>query len=388
MNASRKRILIFSTVYLPRFVGGAEVALDELTKRMPEVDFDMITLRLDSRSPRFERVGAVNVYRIGWGATVGENNILPWHLELTKLLFPVLGFWKGYRLCRTNTYDLLWAMMASYNSLAALKLHLVTKIPYILTLQEGDTHAHIRSRMKPLWFAFKMLFARAKSVQVISHSLAQFATEMGAQKVVVIPNGVDLTLFNESITASDAKEQICARYRIPTTARIVVTTGRLVEKNGCKEMIMAFKDLPDDVVFLMCGSGPDHEALVGIAELYKLSSRIYFAGHVPFRELPLHIRAADCFVRASRSEGLGNSFLEAMACGIPVVGTPVGGIPDFLRDNETGFLVQVGDSQSIAAGINRALKADASLRARAVSLIRSCFDWEQIALQMRDILLG
>ena len=93
-------------------------------------------------------------------------------------------------------------------------------------------------------------------------------------------------------------------------------------------------------------------------------------------------------MRASRSEGLGNSFLEAMACGIPVVGTPVGGIPDFLTDNETGFLVQVGDSQSIAAGINRALEADASLRVRAVTLIRSRFDWEQIALQMRDILLG
>ena len=266
MSSTRKRILIFSTVYLPRFVGGAEVALDELTKRMPEVDFDMITLRLDSRSPRFERVGAVNVYRIGWGASVGENNVLPWHLELTKLLFPVLGFWKGYRLSRTHTYDLLWAMMASYNSLAALKLHWVTKIPYVLTLQEGDTHPHIRSRMKPLWFAFKMLFARANSVQVISDSLAQVSTEMRAQKVVVVPNGVDLTLFNESITASDAKEQICARYHIPTTARIVITTGRLVEKNGCKEMIMAFKDLPDDVVFLMCGSGPDHDTLTGIVE--------------------------------------------------------------------------------------------------------------------------
>ena len=322
MSTSRKRVLIFSTVYLPRFVGGAEVALDELTKRMPEVDFDMITLRLDSRLPRVERVGAITVHRIGWSGAVGENNILSWHLELVKLFFPILGFLKAYSLNQKNRYDLLWVMMASYNSLAALKLHLVTKIPFVLTLQEGDTHAHIRSRMKPLWFAFKMLFARAKSVQTISVSLADFAREMGAKNVRVVPNGVDLSLFNESISTTEAKKQICARYGIPSSARIVITTSRLVEKNGCKEMIAAFKDLPEEVVFLICGSGPDHDTLVGIAELYKVSSRVYFAGHVSFSELPIHIRAADCFVRASRSEGLGNSFLEAMACKIPVVGTP------------------------------------------------------------------
>ena len=82
-----KRILIFSLVYYPRFVGGAEVAIKEITDRISpeEVEFDMVTLRLEPNLPKFETIGNVNVYRVGW--TSSKNNSpesLSWHLGLNK----------------------------------------------------------------------------------------------------------------------------------------------------------------------------------------------------------------------------------------------------------------------------------------------------------------
>jgi len=100
--------------------------------------------------------------------------------------------------------------------------------------------------------------------------------------------------------------------------------------------------------------------------------------------LPRVLKACDAFARPSRSEGLGNSFLEAMAAGIPVVGTPVGGIVDFLKDGETGLLAQAENPKSVAEKINQ-LATDKglckTLARNAQALAVSRYDWEGIAAQ-------
>jgi len=98
-----RRILIFSLVYYPRFIGGAEIAIKEITDRISpdDIEFDMITLRLDSRLPKEERIGNVNVYRVGWaGKQRNTSDSLAWYLHLNKYALVVIGYLKALSLAR------------------------------------------------------------------------------------------------------------------------------------------------------------------------------------------------------------------------------------------------------------------------------------------------
>ena len=120
---AQKRVLIFALVYYPDAVGGAEVALKEITDRIPteEIIFDMVTLRFNSLLPAFERIGNVNIHRVGFtkaGPSISDLGRLP--LVINKYLFPIMGVLKAHSLHRKNPYDGIWAMMANHAGFAAL----------------------------------------------------------------------------------------------------------------------------------------------------------------------------------------------------------------------------------------------------------------------------
>jgi len=183
---------------------------------------------------------------------------------------------------------------------------------------------------------------------------------------------------------------------------VLVTTGRLVKKNGVGDIIAALKFLPENVKLLIVGSGELEKSLKlkvkslpdGKAGL-KLEKRVRFLGFVEPEKIPEYLWASDIFVRPSLSEGLGNSFIEAMAAGLPIIGTPVGGIPDFLFPPEridlvpTGLFCQPNNPQSIAEKVNLILTDD-SLRRNIIDngqrLVTEKYDWNLIANQMRQVL--
>src|SRR3989344_7936056 len=120
---NKKRILIFSLTYHP-FIGGAEIAIKEITDRISasEYEFDMITLRFDKNLPEVERIGNVTVHRIGM--TTDSPNIsdrrIPFTARLSKILFPFFSFLKARSLHKQNAYSAIWAMMANHAAFGAL----------------------------------------------------------------------------------------------------------------------------------------------------------------------------------------------------------------------------------------------------------------------------
>jgi glycosyltransferase involved in cell wall biosynthesis len=151
-------------------------------------------------------------------------------------------------------------------------------------------------------------------------------------------------------------------------------------------VIDAFSFLPKDLHFLIAGAGPELKALERRVAEKGLEDRVHFAGEILQQEVPQYLGAADIFVRASRSEGQGISFIEAMAAGLPTVGTEVGGIPDFLHEGETGFVAEVCDAKSVAGAILRALenpKTTAAIAASGRTLAES-YDWDRIVLRMKE----
>ncbi len=397
--APKKRILIFSLTYHP-FIGGAEVAIKEITDRLGDsFEFDMITLRFDKTLPTIERYGNVTVHRIGPAmahAQVSDRNMPP-RLRLAKILFPVLACMRALRLHRVRRYQLTWSMMANHAGFAGMLFKTFNpSVPHVLELQDGRAFEEMKQRqpiLRLLWPLYVRVYQCADQIKVISSFLEREVRSLGVHSTVqVIPNGVDTERFtapiSESALASLRRELAPREHDI-----VLFTASRLVLSRGVEDTILALKHLPERARLVIAGSGDDRTALEALVREQGLSDRVRFLGHINHEDLPRYYRASDVFVRPSVIEGFGIAFVEAFASGIPVVATPVGGIPDFLSDPEanperapTGLFCKVHDPVSIAAAVKRYME-DTSLKAAVVEnaqrLAREKYDWNDIAQRMR-----
>lgn len=395
---AQKRVLIFALAYYPDAVGGAEVALKEITDRIPgeEIIFDMVTIRFNSLLPAFERIGNVNIHRVGFtkaGPSISDLGRFP--LVINKYLFPIMGFLKARSLHHKNPYDGIWAMMANHAGFATLFFKMwFPNVRFLLTLQEGDPIEYIKRRVRFVSPLFRRIFERADFVQTISNYLANFARSMGYNgDLEVVPNAVNISHFSKEYST---EELFILKRKLGKKEGdiFLITTSRMVRKNAIDVIIRSLVLLDAHVKFLVLGIGPDEEMLRELARSLGVADRIQFLGQILHTEMPKYLKVSDIFIRPSRSEGLGNSFLEAMAAGLPVIATPVGGIPDFLFDPDanpdhepTGLFASVDDPASIARQVNRLLN-DNALRMRLFTngrtLVIEKYDWDLVARTMRE----
>jgi glycosyltransferase involved in cell wall biosynthesis len=157
------------------------------------------------------------------------------------------------------------------------------------------------------------------------------------------------------------------------------------------DIIQALKYLPAHVKLLVLGTGSLEHDLKQIAADMHLSDRVSFLGYVSHAEMPKYLQVSDIFIRPSLTEGFGNSFIEAMATGIPVIATPVGGIVDFLKDGETGLFCEVNNPQSIAQKVEKLIKDSESrnyIIERARAMVKEKYQWSRIAGEMKKVLLA
>ena len=362
------KILIFSTAYLP-FVAGAEVAIKELTDRLgSDIEFDLITARLNRKLKKEERIGTVNIYRIGVGVPFVD-----------KLLVPFGGAIKVIKLNRKNHYDYFWCVMASFASGAAYIANwFQKKVPIILTLQEGDSENYLRFK----WFglidlSWRLALTRASRLTAISNYLLDRAQRLGYKgESYLIPNGVDINKFENPISKSINPDSVT-----------LITTSRLVEKNAVEDIIEALKPLPPTIKLKILGTGPLEKNLKFKIKNLKLEGRVELLGFVKQEDIPQHLHQADIFIRPSLSEGQGISFIEAMAAGLPVIATPIGGIPDFLHDGETGLFVEPKSPRLIAFQVQK-LISDRVLHDKIVinakRMVAEKYDWDLIAEDMKN----
>lgn len=378
MSTQERQVLVFSTSYLP-YKGGAEIAIREITKRLPSLHFIILTSRFSPVLPRREYHDNIEIIRIGFGCS------------LDKFFLPFLGFIKAFGLARgcKREKTALWGMMLSYGSIAAYFLKLVcSKMPFLITLQEGDSVLHIKKgKGGVIGFFWRRILGRADEAQAISNYLAGLATAFGFKKTVhIIPNGVDWEYFSRA-RSREEKEKMRRLFGVTNHEKVIISVSRLVEKNGLSDLITALQ-YANSAKLVLVGSGYLERVLKKTARELGVADRIFFAGDVDYQEIPLYLQSADVFIRPSLSEGLGNAFLEAMAAGIPVIGTPVGGIPDFLQEGKTGLFVEVGNPRSIADALNKLFSDLAlyeKLKENGRNIVKETYNWDRIALSMKEI---
>lgn len=200
---------------------------------------------------------------------------------------------------------------------------------------------------------------RATTVVAVSNlTRTRFAARAGldATRTTVVPNSVDASQFGPGMPRAD----LLARYGLEGRTRLV-TLARLSAAERYKGVDETIRALPalsqthPDIAYLVCGDGDDRVRLTSLAQQLDVSDRVVFAGYVPEAEKADHLRLADAFVMPGRGEGFGIVYLEALACGVPVVASCLDASREAVCDGALGIVVNPDDSLSVVEGIRDAL---------------------------------
>lgn len=391
-----KKILIFSLTYYPNTVGGAEVAIKEITDRInsKDIEFHMVCLRFDSMLPKVEKIGNILVHRIGFSSVnPTTEDLKKFPLHLNKYFFQFTGALKAMSLHRKYHYDGIWAMMAHAVGVPAAIFKIFNpKVGYALTLQEGDPIPYIEKTVRPLWPLFTRAFTKADVVQVISSFLGVWARNMGfTGPLELIPNGASLP-SPDNYSEAEIKS-LKEKYGKKEGDIYIVTVSRLVEKNAVDDIIRALPLLSSHIRALVVGGGPDEEMLKNLTQELNVADRVTFTGQVD-RKVTAQCRfISDIFARPSRSEGMGNSFASAMASRIPIIATQEGGLVDFIFDTKrnpdkeaTAWVVDKDSPEQIADAVKDILAHPEQVKkvvATAYKLVSEDYNWDHIARDMK-----
>ena len=327
--ASRQLCIVTHT-FLPH-VGGIERVVYEQGKRLIRLGFDVTVLTSRMRTAKTYVVDGINVHCYdSMNAAFGLGIPYP---------IPQINSFSDFFEC-INGSDLVHVHGHPYlSSLYAAKIAKFLGKPVVLTQHntfikyEGGIWDHVE------WLndiaVGKQVLKNSDRIITVSNATKRYVLSLGAEmrRLSVLHNGVDIDRFRP---LKGLREEKRRKLGIQTNATIILTVRRLVYKNGIDTLIeSATKVLKQDprLVFLIVGTGPDQTQIKEQATQLGISGHFKLIGFVTDEELPSYYNAADLFVLPSKSgEGLPLVSLEAMACGLPVIATDVGGIREIIPE--------------------------------------------------------
>lgn len=228
-----------------------------------------------------------------------------------------------------------------------------------------------------------------------SHELTDTPTRIGypAEQCSYVPNAVDADVFAPDEARRRAKR---SELGIDDDEVLMLVARRIVPKNGVIDLAHSFRllgDLADRLRILFAGGRDgkpeDYEAeVIGAVRRSPLDAKSSFLGRVPNRSMPDLFRAADFAVLPSLREATSIAGLEAMACGLPLIGTRIGGIPEIIDHGVTGLLVESGSPLELSEAVRQLVEQPAlrrSLGAAARQRVLDEFTWQRIAQQTIEV---
>jgi len=347
----KPHIVIYSA-FLSPYRSGAEACAEEVPLRLKhDFDFTIITSRLSRKLPKKDMLkGHIPIIRVGFGSM------------FDKWLFPFLAPLAARKL----KPDIIHAILESYAGQALVHSKaLVWKAHRILTCQSTNTA-----------FNLKQLHVAAHKITVISKTLVERAKKWGVNDVVLIPNGIN---SSEIESALGLYEKIKGR---------ILFVGRLEPMKGIYVLLQALAKLKqEDWDLNIVGDGSQKEILMKLSQDLGIAQRVQFKGYVAPPDVYKEYAQAEIFCGLSRSEALGNVFLEAQAAGCAVVGTKTGGIVDIVQNGTNGILIKPNNIDMAVEAIGRLLK-DPSLRSKLSSAGKQNaqkYDWDRISREYAKV---
>ena len=332
------RILLLTDYYPPHGAGGVESVVAGLADGLASRGHAVLVLTLRTRgAPMRERRGGHDVIRV---LAVDLSDVAGLQVACAPGLVVALR-----RACSEFAPDIVHAHNLFFRTTEAAVLPCVLPaVPLVVTLHLGRFGGG-----GPLALALRayeetvgrLVLRRAAAIIAVSHAVSRLAQRLAPAQtsVTVIPNTADLARFSPA----------ACMQRDPVR---VLFVGRLVHNKGPAVFLHAAKlalEQEPGMRFVLAGSGPLEGRLKSLARKLRIEGSVDFLGLRA--DIPDLLRSSTVLVRPSNLEGMPLTVLEAMASGIPVVATDVGGTPELVEDGVTGYLVKPGDPRAIAMAV-------------------------------------
>jgi glycosyltransferase involved in cell wall biosynthesis len=397
------KLCIFTETYYP-VVGGGETQARLLAEGLIANGHSVIVLtrRSDAALTQHEHYGDVSVYRL---APVGSGQLKKWVLLLSSL--PAL-----VRL--RHQYDLIFVSGYRIIGLTAVLVGKLIRKPVVLKADsQGEMSGEFfdsglkkygvsRSSLPfRLFLGLRdVIMKRADAFSAISPEIASewTSSKVPLNKIHLIPNGVDTALF--APVNAKQKSLLREKLNLPQAAIIAIYTGRLVSYKGLPLLLRVWDEIRcrhENAILLLAGTGglDIHNCEAQLHDYVKsagLKEMVWFLG--PVQNVPEYLQAADLFVFPTENDAFPSSLIEAMACGLPIITTPVGAMKTIVTHQETGLLVEPGNHRqlyeaieaiisddALASRLGQACRQIAQERYSAGSMIRKYLDLFQMTLQ-------
>jgi D-inositol-3-phosphate glycosyltransferase len=372
------------THYFPPHMGGIEKVSYEQSKRLTESGYEIDVLTSKIRGQNERPTKGIRVFPYS-NLNLAERIGVP---------YPVLSL-QAYRkfVQVIKKCDLVHAHGHVYlSSYLAGKVAKKYKKPFIVT--QHNTFIDYQSLLNMLenlndFTIGKSVLKRADRIITVSKETMKYVLRLGADKskTSVIYNGVDTDYFHPVNKGENRK-----KLGLPKNRKIILSVRRLVYKNGLDTLIesvpLLTRDNPD-LLFVVAGKGPSRKLIENRIKELGIDANIKLTGFVPDRLLPLYYDAADYFILPSASgEGLPLVLLEAMACGLPVIATTVGGTPEIIKHMKNGVLVPPRNPEAMAETMAKLLSEERlgpTIGKEAREIVENRFTWEKNLRQLQDI---
>ena len=293
---------------------------------------------------------------------------LDWSPFLSTLTFLMAALFAVVR--RADEFDCLQCMMLYPIGFLGYVTNLLTGLSYFAWVRGGDYYL-----MRDIWWKRWMMRAVLADTLVLTQA-DDIRADIRADFDSVDAN---IEVLGNGVSVPDE--------RAPCSGRTVLYLGRLAPKKDLEHLIRAAAELEGPYELVLVGDGQRRERLETMAE--RLNVAVTFEGFVDPDEVGAHYTNADIFVLPSiEGEGIPNAMLEAMAWGLPVIGTDSGGVGGTLRDGETGYLVPMHDSSALADAIQELLDDDERRREMgrtARGYVRRHHSWGSLIESLEEI---
>ena len=289
-------------------------------------------------------------------------------------------------------YDLVAAHFALYMFPA---LDCLGKLPLVVHFHGPwalESKAEGAGKLSTLgkWAIEKLVYNRANGFIVLSEAFRQVLHRhynVPLHKIFVVPGGVHQADFNLGQSRSQAREKLGWSQ----DRRIILCVRRLVQRMGLENLIAAIalvKQKHPDVLLLIAGKGAIAENLRSQIQEMQLTDHVQLLGFVPDQDLAIAYRAAELSIVPTISlEGFGLIVIESLAAGTPVLGTPIGGIPEILQPFAADLVLEGSAVEQLARGINEALSGDRQMPSTAAcqAYVQQNYDWQVVAAKMKSV---
>jgi glycosyltransferase involved in cell wall biosynthesis len=396
------KILLVADVSIANVIGGAERVLYEESTRLANKGhvIRILTRKLSYHESDVENINGVEEHRYSF-----QEKLFPFFFKSI-----MSDCRKTFRSLEENfSFDII-NFHQPFSAIGVLSLTGSRNVPFVYTCHSLSFEEYISRSSSPgnpiNWLLHRLQIRARKSIEqtVLKKSdrivaLSEYTREklqrtygLAPSKVSLIPGGVELERF----IPTTHRAEIRARMSLPENKFVLFTVRNLVPRMGLENLISAFEIVQNgrrDVLLVIGGEGPLEPGLKEQVRRCGLENLVRFAGYIPDEDLPSYYQMADLFILPTTElEGFGLVTVEALASGLPVLATPVGGTREILAKLGSDYLFDDSTPQSIANGVLKALNGWATNQAVYKNISQTCrqvaeeyYSWDNHVSQLEQL---